>query len=238
MNNQIRQYIPSSLTLISLGCGTVSIVLSSQEYIFQAGLLILVSLIFDVLDGFSARKLNAATQFGLQLDSLSDMVSFGVAPLLLILHHIEPRDAFSFWLLPLIILPIWAGAFRLARFNCQPPKQSIHDSLGLTITQSGITLSLTVLSDLFYVNYSLPLGIYIILLLVLSYLMISKLRIPSFPWYPPSKKFLLIYCIICVGLLPFSSVFASILIISLGSLAISISRNIFGHSFNNRPPLN
>jgi len=238
MNNQIRQYIPNSLTLISLGCGTVSIVLSSQEYIFQAGLLILVSLIFDVLDGFFARKLNAITQFGLQLDSLSDMVSFGVAPLLLILHHIEPRDAFSFWLLPLIILPIWAGAFRLARFNCQSPKQSIHDSLGLTITQSGIILSLTVLSDLFYVNYSLPLGIYIILLLVLSYLMISKLRIPSFPLYPPSKKFLLIYCIIGVGLLPFSSIFASMLIISLGSLAISISRNILGFSFNNRPPLN
>ncbi len=57
MNNQISQYIPNSLTLISIGCGTVSIVLSSQEYIFQAGLLILVSLIFDVLDGFSARKL-------------------------------------------------------------------------------------------------------------------------------------------------------------------------------------
>jgi CDP-diacylglycerol--serine O-phosphatidyltransferase len=205
----------------------VSIALSSQEYIFQAGLLILVSLIFDVLDGFSARKLDAVTPFGLQLDSLSDMVSFGIAPLLLILHHIEHRDSFSFWLLPLIILPIWAGAFRLARFNLQPPKQSYHDSLGLTITQSGIILSLTVLSDLFYVDYSLPLGIYIILLLILSYLMISKMRFPISPWYLPSKKFILIYFIIGIGLIPFSSIFASILIISLGSLAISISRNVF-----------
>ncbi len=227
MKNKIRPHIPNSLTLISLGCGIVSIALSSQEYIFQAGLLILGSLIFDILDGFSARKLDAVTQFGLQLDSLSDMVSFGIAPLLLILHHLEHRDSFSFWLLPLIILPIWAGAFRLARFNLQPPKQSYHDSLGLTITQSGIILSLTVLSDLFYVNYSLPLGIYIILLLILSYLMISKLRFPTSPWYLPSKKFILIYCIIGVGLIPFSSIFASILIISLGSLAISIIRNVF-----------
>lgn len=227
MNNQIRQYIPNSLTFISLGSGILSIMLSGQEYIFQAGLLIFVSLIFDVLDGFSARKLNAATQFGMQLDSLSDMVSFGVAPLILILHQIEPRDSFSFWLLPLFILPIWAGAFRLARFNLQPLKQSGHDSLGLTITQSGIILSLTVLSDLFYVDYFLPLGIYIILILILSYLMISKLRFPTSPWYLPSRKFLLIYCIIGVGLIPFSSFFASILIISLGSLAISISRNLF-----------
>ncbi|MEE8356762.1 MAG: hypothetical protein V3R33_05585, partial [Anaerolineales bacterium] len=153
---------------------------------------------------------------------------FGIAPLLLILHHIEHRDSFSFWLLPLIILPIWAGAFRLARFNLEPPKQSYHhDSLGLTITQSGIILSLTVLSDLFYVDYSLPLGIYIILSLILSYLMISKMRFPTSPWYLPSKKFILIYCIIGLGLIPFSSIFASILIISLGSLAISISRNVF-----------
>ena len=227
MNKKIRQYIPNSLTFISLGCGIVSIVLSSQNNIFQAGLLILVSLIFDILDGFSARKLNAVTQFGLQLDSLSDMVSFGIAPLLLIIHHLEPRGSFSFWLLPLIILPIWAGAFRLARFNLQTPKQSYHDSLGLTITQSGIILSLTVLSDLSYVNYSLPLSIYIILLLILSYLMISKLRFPISPWYLPSKKFILIYCIIGVGLISFSSIFASILIISLGSLAISIIRNVF-----------
>ncbi len=227
MNKQIRQYIPNSLTFISLGFGVASIVLSSQKNIFQAGLLILVSLIFDVLDGFTARKLNATTQFGMQLDSLSDMVSFGVAPLVLIVHHVINRDTFSFWLLLLIILPIWAGAFRLARFNIQPPKQGIQDSLGLTITQSGIILSLTVLSDLSYVNYSLPLGIYIMLLLILSYLMVSKLHFPSTPWYLPSKKFLLIYCIIGVVLILFSSIFASILIISLGSLAITISRNIF-----------
>ena len=226
MNNQIRRYIPNSLTFISLGCGTVSIVLSSQEYIFQAGLLILVSLIFDVLDGFSARKLNAATQFGLQLDSLSDMVSFGVAPLVLILHHFGTRDINGFWLFPLIILPIWAGAFRLARFNLQSPKQSSeHDSLGLTITQSGFILSLTVLSDLSLADYSLPLGIYIILLLILSYLMISKIRFPFSPLYIPSRKFFYIYCIIGVGLIPFGSIFASILIISLGNLAISTSRN-------------
>jgi len=226
MNKQIRRYIPNSLTFISLGCGTVSIVLSSQEYIFQAGLLILVSLIFDFLDGFSARKLNAATQFGLQLDSLSDMVSFGVAPLVLILHHVVTRDTFSFWLLPLIVLPICAGAFRLARFNLQPPKQSSnHESLGLTITQSGVILSLTVLSDLSIADYSLPLGIYIILLLILSYLMISKIRFPSSSGYLPSRKFFYIYCIICVGLIPFCSIFASILIVSLGNLAISTSRN-------------
>ena len=153
MNNKIRQNLPNSLTYLSLACGLSSILLSNQAYIFQAGLLILISVIFDTLDGFSARKLNSETKLGLQLDSLTDMVSFGVAPLLLLFNHLNAREFSSFWISPLLILFAWAGAFRLARFNLQPPKTSSQDdTLGLSITQAGVTLSLAVLSDLSYSN--------------------------------------------------------------------------------------
>ncbi|MCJ7735255.1 MAG: CDP-diacylglycerol--serine O-phosphatidyltransferase [Anaerolineales bacterium] len=228
MNNYLRQYFPNSLTFLSLACGLLSIILSSQEYIMWAGLLILLSVILDILDGFSARKLKVESGFGMQLDSLADMVSFGVAPLILTYQHLAPRDNFSFWILPFIILPVWAGAFRLSRFNLQPPKRSIHnDTVGITITQSGAILTLAVLSDLSSINHSLSLGVYLILLLVLSYLMISKLKFPSPTWFFPSKRFFLLYLTIGAVLVAFSSFFTSILVLCLGSLAASISRNIY-----------
>ncbi|NQS92146.1 MAG: CDP-diacylglycerol--serine O-phosphatidyltransferase [Chloroflexi bacterium] len=228
MKNYFRQYFPNFLTFLSLGCGLLSIVLASQEDILRAGLFILLSVILDILDGISARKLNTESNFGMQLDSLSDMVSFGVAPLILTIQHLASRDNFSFWILPFIILPVWAGAFRLARFNLQPPKENIHiDTVGITITQSGAILTLAVLSDLSSINYSLALSVYIILLLVLSYLMISKLKFPSLTWLIPSKKFLVLYITIGAVLATFSSLFTSILVLCLGGLAASISRKIY-----------
>ena len=238
MSNKIRYYIPNSLTYLSLACGLGSIILSNQAYIFQAGLLILVSLIFDSLDGFSARTLNAETKLGLQLDSLTDMVSFGVAPLLLVFNHLNARGFSSFWIFPLLILSVWAGAFRLARFNLQPLKTSSHDdTVGLSITQAGAALSLAVLSDLSYSNYSLPIVVYIVLLLVLSYLMASKICLPSLFWFFPYK--ILIVVLIIIGLLTllFTSPFTSLLIFYLGCLAASIARSLYIRNSQGSPAL-
>ncbi len=228
MKNRICHYIPNSLTYLSLACGLGSIILSSQAYIFQAGMLILASLMFDGLDGFSARKLNAESKLGLQLDSLTDMVSFGVAPLLLIFNHLNARGFSSFWIFPLLILAAWAGAFRLARFNLQPLKTSSHDdSLGLSITQAGTTLSLAVLSDLSYPNYSLPNGVYVVLLLALSYLMASRICFPSILWFFSTKLHLAVLILLGLLTLLFVSPFTFLLIFCLGSLAVSIGRSLY-----------
>lgn len=238
MNNKIRHYIPNSLTYLSLACGLGSIILSNQTYIFQAGLLILTSLIFDVLDGFFARKLNAESKLGLQLDSLTDMVSFGVAPLLLIFNHLIARGVSSLWVFPLLILAAWAGAFRLARFNLQPLKiSSQDDSLGLSITQAGVTLSLSVLSDLSYPNYSLPIGVYVVLLLALSYLMASRICFPSILWLFPSKIHFAVLLLIGLLTLLFLSPFTLLLIFCLGSLAVSIGRSLYMRISQGSPAL-
>ena len=105
--NRVRLYFPNLITFMSLASAIVSIVLSIRGFILQAGLLILLSVILDVSDGYLARKLKVESNFGIQLDSLADMVSFGVAPMILVLQHLTIRDNFSFWYLPLIILPIW-----------------------------------------------------------------------------------------------------------------------------------
>ena len=228
MNNKISHYIPNSLTYLSLACGLGSIILSNQAYLFQAGLLILVSFIFDSLDGFFARKLNAETKLGLQLDSLTDMVSFGVAPLLLIFNHLSARGFSSFWIFPFLILSAWAGAFRLARYNLQPLKTSSrNDTLGLSITQAGVTLSLAVLSDLSYSNFSLPNGVYVTLLLALSYLMVSRIYLPSILWFFPSKIHFAVYLLIGLLTLLFVSPFTFLLIFCLSTLAVSLGRSLY-----------
>ena len=124
----IRQYIPNSLTFLSLGFGLVSILLAVHNQVIYAGLLIIVSVILDMMDGYSARKLQVESNFGKQLDSLADMVSFGVAPLILVHQHLSIRGLAGLWLYPLLILTVWAGAFRLARFNLQPPQQNASDN--------------------------------------------------------------------------------------------------------------
>ena len=109
--------LPSLFTVANLFCGYACIVYSTRADFDTAALFIGVAMILDTLDGFFARLTNSSTAFGVQLDSLADMVSFGLAPAVL---------AFTWGLWPLKRLG-WAAGFiyvtatamRLARFNIQ-----------------------------------------------------------------------------------------------------------------------
>lgn len=83
------KHIPNTLTLINLFIGCLSIVSAFEGNILLAGYLILLAAIFDYLDGFSARLLKAYSPLGKELDSLSDLVSFGVAPSVLLYHLLK-----------------------------------------------------------------------------------------------------------------------------------------------------
>ena len=228
MKDKIRIYFPNTLTFLALGSGLVSIIIAFQGQVFEAGIFILISVILDSFDGYFARKLEVDSRFGMQLDSLSDIVSFGVAPLVLLMQHLTVRGLFKYWIVPFMILALWAGAYRLARFNLQPSKDSIHaETRGITITNSGIILTLAVLSDLSNTFSSLALGSYTTLLLILSYMMISKLKLPALTWLFPSKRFIIVYLILGTVLFFFSSFFTSVLIFFLGGLAASITRKLY-----------
>ena len=124
--------------------------LDAPRHLWVAGLLILASYLIDWCDGALARTLHASTAFGLQLDSLVDMVSLGVAPAVLLFMYGIRVAGVSPWLCgPVVVLVPLAGAFRLARFNLLPPKTTSHtDSVGLTISTGGALLALAVLSNL------------------------------------------------------------------------------------------
>jgi CDP-diacylglycerol---serine O-phosphatidyltransferase len=109
--------LPSLFTVANLFCGYASIVYSTRADFDTAALLIGIAMVLDTLDGFFARLTNSQTAFGVELDSLADVVSFGLAPAIL---------AFTWGLWPLRRLGwaagfiyVTAAAMRLARFNIQ-----------------------------------------------------------------------------------------------------------------------
>lgn len=228
MKNKIRYVVPNSITFMSLACGFGSILLSPQGYLTTAGILVLCSYILDSWDGFTARRLKAQTSFGLQLDSLTDMVSLGVAPAVLVFQHLMTRGLNIYLALPIVFLTAMAGAFRLARFNLLPEKtSSVNDSMGLTITQSGGTLALAVLSDLSLSSIVLATGLYIPLLLLLSIFMVSKISFPSGSWVFLNKFRLSLVVLSLVVFLLFLPFFTTFFILHLTYLAISTIRAFF-----------
>lgn len=189
MNSKYRYLVPNGITFISLACGILSILFAASGHFAAAGILILASYILDLFDGYTARRLKASSDFGLQLDSLVDMVSLGTAPAVLIFMHLQSEGLTGWWTWPFIIMVPLAGAFRLARFNLLPPKTTGSvDSIGLTISTGGATLALSVLSDITIHGDYLPEWSFVLLAFIVSLLMISTIPFPSFFWIFSRKK--------------------------------------------------
>lgn len=112
-----KSLVPNSLTIANLFSGFVAITyVSKEEYLFGA-LFVLLAAIFDMIDGITARLIQSASEFGVQLDSLSDAVSFGVVPSFM-LYKIYFHNFGDLGLL-FSSMPLICGVLRLARFNVQ-----------------------------------------------------------------------------------------------------------------------
>lgn len=181
--SRARYFIPNAITFLSLACGIAAIMLAGNFELVLAGNLVLASYILDLLDGEAARRLNAGSTFGLQLDSLVDLVSLGTAPAMVAFFHLQQEGGISLWLLwPATILYVATGAFRLARFNLLPVKIGQTESLGLTISTAGATLTLAVLTDLANAGEVIANIAFLPLLLLLAFLMASRISFPSIVW--------------------------------------------------------
>jgi CDP-diacylglycerol--serine O-phosphatidyltransferase len=224
----LKYIVPNGISFLSLTSGVGAILTASQEYLLLAGLLIITSYGLDMFDGFSARKLSAQSEFGLNLDSLTDMVSLGVAPSFLVFQHLRILGANLFWVVPVVSLVVLAGAFRLARFNTLPPKTTSNmDSVGLTISQSGATMVMAVLADKFQPSGFLPLLAYIPLLVILGLFMVSRIPFPPSQWFFKEHKqgwLLLGSLLLLLFVLPLFSVW---FIVYMVYLLIATSRALF-----------
>jgi CDP-diacylglycerol--serine O-phosphatidyltransferase len=154
--------------MINLTLGALSLECTLRGNHRLAAVLILAAVIMDGMDGRLARRLATTSELGKQLDSLCDLVSFGVAPALLIYDQVFIRNGVPLGIL-LFLFFIGCGAFRLARFNVLPP---VKYYIGVPITLAGgLVALLSLLSD------QLPCLLIVMLVLVLSLLMISTLKI-------------------------------------------------------------
>lgn len=183
--SRARFAVPNGITFLSLGLGVAAILASATGERTTAAAYILLSYVLDLLDGEMARRLGAHSSFGLQLDSLVDMVSLGTAPAVLTFFLVRPELDSPGLLILLWLLTIFytiAGAFRLARFNLLPVKDGQQESVGLTISTSGATLTLAVVSSTVSSGELVPTVLFIPLLFVLGLLMISWIPFPSLTW--------------------------------------------------------
>ena len=178
MLTSIRKITPNLITFTSLSCAFSAILLAIDRNLTFAGVLILVGYVADALDGEVARRMGVASDFGKHLDSIVDVVNFGVAPAVLLFQHLRefPLSPILAWLGGLLFL--LGGAFRLARFNLRPRKESRSESIGLTISTAGAILTLCVLCDQVYDYWLLPEVAFPLLAAVLSLLMASRIRFP------------------------------------------------------------
>lgn len=185
----LRYTIPNSFTAMSLLLGVASIVTTQLGELELAAWIIVWCGLLDVMDGVAARLLKATSSFGAEFDSMADLVSFGVAPAVLVLNAglqlggIEYESG-QFWVLSVAVgVFALAGAMRLARFNLVSEESNTGWFAGVPITAAGGGLiSSLVLVLLHYpdVAISLPLHLYLpILMFVLALLMISRLRFPK-----------------------------------------------------------
>lgn len=111
----VANLIPNMLTVMALCAGLTAIRFSLVDRYHEAVLFVLLAALFDGLDGRLARLLKSTSKLGAELDSLADLVSFGVAPAL-ILYHWAMQDAGQVGWLVMLLVPVCA-ALRLARFN-------------------------------------------------------------------------------------------------------------------------
>lgn len=181
-----RTVIPSFFTLMNLFCGFLAIISISEERLFFGAWLIVFAGLFDALDGFMARLSNATSPFGIELDSISDVVSFGVAPGFLLYSF--GLSNMPFVGIILSALPPLCGAVRLARYNVDAQETRKDYFTGLPIPAQAIIISAFYLT--FYNQLQMFEGmeyglntVLVPLIVLLSFLMVSTIpfdKIPSF----------------------------------------------------------
>lgn len=221
--------VPSFFTLMNLFSGFLSLIQTLEGNLENAVWLIVLAGFFDVLDGMMARITNGTSLFGVELDSLADIVSFGVAPAFAV-YVFGLRDAGGVGLI-VSSLPAICGAVRLARFNVQFDGEKRDHFRGLPIPAQAATLMVLMLTmhDYAWFDRFGPSGFSLLVpaVIVLSGLMISTIRFDTMPrptagYMRSHPRKAVLYLVALILLLTLHQI--GLLIVMAGYLAIAILR--------------
>ena len=170
--------IPSLFTTGNLLCGYIAVVRSIQGEFEWAAIALFIAALLDRLDGWVARLTGTTSDFGVQFDSLADVISFGIAPALLAYVWALSALPKPFSLAPFLYLV--TSAARLARFNIQAPMQDKRYFVGLPTPAAACAIAACVYYDPGRVADPITAFLVMFLVVTLSVLMISKVRYRSF----------------------------------------------------------
>jgi len=211
---KFKYYIPNFVTLLNLACGVLSVMAMLKEQVLWASAWIFIAAVFDFLDGTLARMLDARSELGKQLDSLADVVSFGVAPGIIVFSLLSANCAGSCNALDrmhitpyfALLIPI-CSAYRLGKFNLDlrqetnfiglptPANAIFFASIPLVIFLQPQMHSLIQLD--FFVDFFSNTRVLAILTVFFSYLLVSEFKIFSIKvktlgWAENKKTFILL----------------------------------------------
>ena len=184
-DRKLAPIVPGFFTFGNMLCGFISIIQSTEGKYSSGAWLIIFGAMFDMLDGKIARLTRGTSEIGVQLDSLSDFLTFGVAPGILLFSLGIYR--FDNWGFIIPVLYLLAGAFRLARYNVNADAHVKADFQGLPIplaalfVTSFIIFSYEIWDTIKYVQIFTP------AMVLLSWLMVSNVRYPAAPKLPKGK---------------------------------------------------
>lgn len=164
----IMSYIPNMLTIANFVCGLLAIHAVFVHDMYGAVMFIITGMVFDLFDGMVARKLDAVSEIGGELDSFADLVTFGVAPSILAYSALL-KDLQSIGMICALAYSV-CGMIRLARFNTQQSK--LPTFIGMPIPFAAMCLLILCLLNN---PVSVAFGT-----CVLAYLMVSKIKFPHF----------------------------------------------------------
>lgn len=193
---QIKRIIPNSLTCANLLCGSVSVFMATQEQFLWAFALIIAGAIFDFFDGASARWLKVPSPLGVQLDSLADDITFGLAPSMALMCYLKP--IMGWWALMALLMAAFS-ALRLAKFNID--ERQTTSFIGLATPPNAIFWASLVC---WLHGMTLPTWAPWVLLagsLLSCYLLVSEIPFFSFKSAGQSKKHIIIFLVGCTFIL-------------------------------------
>lgn len=184
----MRKQIPNIITLANLFSGCIAIVMAFHGNFLWVVIWVLMAAVFDFFDGFAARTLNVSSKMGVELDSLADVVSFGVAPATAVFMLLKEFTLYPGFLLPLqeyipylaFLIPVFS-AYRLAKFNIDTRQTTSF--LGLPTPANGLFW----VSFAYGVHNHAPADGYYLYLTIAFILALSILMVSEIPMF--SLKF-------------------------------------------------
>lgn len=207
--NYYKKILPNAITFGNVTSGFLALIFTVKQDFILAVWLIFIAAIADALDGMVARLTKTSSKFGVELDSIADVVSFGVAPAFL-MYNVELYNQGIYGLIGSLFFLI-AGAFRLARFNAELVSFDKEYFLGLPIPLGALTVSFFIIAFYDPATGLSELGKYLAapLCFFVGLIMMSKIKYDVLPKFTlagiKEKPFHIAFLAIAVGIVLFTS---------------------------------